>query len=78
MEIGGVLLGDPDGAGRERAIDATRAARTDVPFERTLTVSPLAIWRRSASSAASSITGSGRWNWSSGTRSTAEPEKSGR
>ena len=39
--------------------------------------SPLAIWRRSASSAASSISAGGRWNCSSGVRSTAGPENNG-
>src|SRR2546423_1902714 len=50
----------------------------EVPFERTSTGSPRFTPRRLASLAESSISGAGRWNWSSGTRSTAAPEKSGR
>src|SRR5206468_3162033 len=63
--------------GRSFLLMVARSA-SDVPFERTETVSPLAIWRRSASSGESSSTTSGRWNWSSGTRSTAGPENRAR
>src|SRR4029079_6927556 len=66
-----------------RTAPARRAALTrawsssDVPLCETRTVSPLAIPRFSASSADSSTSATGRWNWSSVTRSTAGPEKSG-
>src|SRR5207247_1154400 len=51
---------------------------TDVPFDLTTTSAPERMPRARASPADSSISGPGRWNWSSGTRSTAGPEKSGR
>ena len=67
-----MLLGDA-----RDALDEPRSTRarssTEVPFERTTTVSPVAIPRRSASAADSSSSRSGRWNWSSGTRSTCGP-----
>src|SRR5205823_14885663 len=63
-------------ATRRPSIRARR--RRAVPFERTNTSSPVRTLRRLASSAESSTSGLGRWNWSSGTRSTAGPEKSGR
>src|SRR5207248_10847140 len=58
---------------------STRARRRrEVPFERTTTSSPRAIPSRPASSGESSSSRAGRWKRSSGTRSTAAPEKSGR
>src|SRR5262249_17487610 len=51
---------------------------TDVPLLPTVTSSPAATPRRRASARASSTSAPGRWNSSSGTRSTAAPEKSGR
>ena len=69
-----------------RAMRATPARRslaifarscTDVPLCDTVTVAPFAIPRAFASAAASSTSACGRWNWSSSTRSTAGPEKSG-
>ena len=70
VEVGRVLLGDADDARGERAVDARaeldrRAVRADADRRRR-SRSP----RRSASAAASSISASGRWNCSSGTRST--------
>ena len=47
-------------------------------FEETVTGSPVATPSRAASSGESSTSARGRWNASSGTRSTAGPEKSGR
>src|SRR5439155_805177 len=67
-----------------RATPATRLlsmrarSRRDVPFERTSTSSPAAIPSRRASFAESCTSAAGRWKASSGTRSTAAPEKSGR
>jgi hypothetical protein len=70
--------------GRDSATPATslrlRRARsaTVVPFERTFTGEPGSMPSFFASSGESSISVPGRWNCSSGTRSTAGPEKSGR
>src|SRR6185503_10451860 len=50
---------------------------TEVPFERIVTRSPLEMPRRPASPLESATSSSGRWNWSSATRSTWCPEKSG-
>ena len=50
---------------------------TALPFVPTVTMSPVSTPRQPASSADSSSSGRGRWNWSSETRSTAAPEKSG-
>jgi len=60
------------------AIDAFLDGLGDEPFEPTTTSSPLAIPRLCASFADSSTSAAGRWNWISGTRSTAGPENSGR
>ena len=49
-----------------------------VPFDDTVTVWPLRILRAFASSRESCTSPVGRWNSSSGVRSTAAPEKSGR
>ena len=51
---------------------------TEVPFDETVTVSPVAIPRALASSRDELDLAAGRWNCSSGVRSTAAPEKSGR
>src|SRR5581483_559696 len=48
-----------------------------LPFVPTVTRSPVEMFRQAASSTESSSSGCGRWNWSSMTRSTAAPEKSG-
>ena len=50
----------------------------EVPFDLTATVSPVEIPRRLASRGESAISGAGRWNASSSTRSIAGPEKSER
>src|SRR4029079_16752588 len=63
-------------ARRSRAIRARSSS--DVPLWETVTVSPVAIFLSLASSGDSSTSASGRWKSSSGTRSTAGPEKSGR
>ncbi len=63
-------------ASRSCAIRARSA--TLVPFELTVTVSPGAIPRERASARASSTSPPSRWYSSSGVRSTAGPEKSGR
>src|SRR5205823_680983 len=63
--------------GVSSAFTRARSSR-EVPFELTTTASPSAIRRFSASTGASSISAGGRWNWSSGTRSTAGPENSER
>src|SRR4029079_1869581 len=53
----------------------TRArSSSEVPFERTSTVSPLATARLEASAVESSISAGGRWKPSSSTRSTKGPE----
>src|SRR5262249_11082443 len=63
--------------GRSSRVRRARSV-TDVPFDRTVTSSPLWIPRACASGSASCTSASGRWNCSSGTRSTAAPEKRGR
>ena len=69
MEVGGVAFHrNPCDALDEGAIDAR--AGQDVLPERTSTTSPVAMPRRSASASEIPISRSGRWNWSSGTRST--------
>jgi len=50
---------------------------TDAPPPLKVTSSPVAIPSRFASAGESSTSACGRWNWSSSTRSTAGPEKSG-
>ena len=73
-----MLLGDARDAGGEARLTRARSA-TDVPFERTVTVvAGRDLPRARASAAASSTSAGGRWNASSGMRSTAAPEKSGR
>ena len=52
--------------------------RTDVPFDRTVTSSPGRMSCELASCSESSTSAWGRWKLSSGVRSTAGPEKSGR
>ena len=50
---------------------------TEVPLDETVTDSPLRRPRARASARESSTSAAGRWNCSSGVRSTAVPEKSG-
>src|SRR5207302_4684819 len=50
---------------------------TALPADESTTSSPVRMARRSASARESSASACGRWNWSSATRSTAGPEKSG-
>ena len=51
---------------------------TDVPFERSVISSPPRMPLARASLSESSASAAARWNCSSGARSTAGPEKSGR
>ena len=75
-QSGRVLFGGPDGAGDQPRIDAGPELERGAVRRDREPSSPVEMPRTWASSVASSISGSGRWNWSSSTRSTAGPEKS--